>query len=394
MSSFIRLLAGLLTAGGLITVVVIAAGLFGGTYTPVLPMTVMARRAGLVMNEDAKVKLHGAPVGKVDSIESLPDGLAVLHLAIDPRYVHLIPSNVGVNIASTTVFGAKYVELVDPAQPVAESIHAGQVLDATHVTVENNTVFEELTSVLSTISPEKLNQTLGAMATALNGRGQRVGQGLADLDDSLRRLDPSLDNLEHDFATAPGVLATYADAAPDLVTIIENSTRISQTILDEQHNLDALLVSAIGVSDIGTTVLGDNREALAGMLHLMVPTTDLLNRYHAALNCGIAGILPLANAKPLPKPGAMVTGNFVFGADRFRYPGDLPKVAATGGPQCTGLPVVPYGTRVPWVVTDVGTNPWKYTNPKLLWNSDGLKQALFGPIDGPPRNSAGIGNGG
>ena len=44
-----------------------------------------------------------------------------------------------------------------------------------------------------------------------------------------------------------------------------------------------------------------------------------------------------------------------------------------------------------YLVTDTGTNPWKYGNQGWLVNSDGLKQALFGPIDGPPRNSAQIG---
>ena len=46
----------------------------------------------------------------------------------------------------------------------------------------------------------------------------------------------------------------YADAAPDLVKTVDNATRISQTIVDEQHNLDAFLISAIGLADIGNDV--------------------------------------------------------------------------------------------------------------------------------------------
>jgi hypothetical protein len=33
-----------------------------------------------------------------------------------------------------------------------------------------------------------------------------------------------------------------------------------------------------------------------------------------------------------------------------------------------------------------------YGNPQLLINSDLLKQLLYGPIAGPPRNSAQVGN--
>jgi hypothetical protein len=39
-------------------------------------------------------------------------------------------------------------------------------------------------------------------------------------------------------------------------------------------------------------------------------------------------------------------------------------------------------------VSDTGSNPFKYGNQGMLLNSDGLKQWLFGPIGGPPRNSA------
>ena len=61
-----------------------------------------------------------------------------------------------------------------------------------------------------------------------------------------------------------------------LSTRVKNTTRISQTIVEEQDNLDAFLVSAIGLADIGNDVVGSNRQALTDVLHLLVPTTDLL----------------------------------------------------------------------------------------------------------------------
>jgi ABC-type transporter Mla subunit MlaD len=296
-----------------------------------------------------------------------------------------------VEIASTTVFGAKYVQLMPPADPSPQRMHPGQVLDARHVTVEINTVFEQLTSVLSRIEPEKLNETLGAIAKALDGRGDKLGQALSDLDEFLATVDPSLPALEHDLAVAPDVVNAYADAAPDLVKTVDNATRISQTIVDEQLNLDALLISAIGLADIGNDVVGTNRQPLTDVLHLLVPTTDLTNEYNPALTCGLAGIVPLQTGPPSPVPGQLNSTSFVLGVERYRYPKDLPKVAATGGPQCTDLPNVPFGQRTPFVVTDNGSNPWQYGNQGILLNSDALKQWLFGPIDGPPRNTAQIG---
>ena len=179
------------------------------------------------------------------------------------------------------------MQFVFPTIPSAESLRAGQVLDAQHVMVEVNTVFEELTSVLSKIEPAKLNETLGAIASAVNGRGEKIGQMLTDLDAYLAKMEPSLPALSHDLEVAPQVLRAYGDAAPDFVAVADNAARISDTIVDQEQNLDAALVSVTGLADIGNDVIGTNRQPLTDVLHLLVPTTDLLNKYNQALWCAL-----------------------------------------------------------------------------------------------------------
>ena len=225
----------------------------------------------------------------------------------------------------------------------------------------------------------------------MRGRGEKFGQTLVDLDRALATINPALGNLNHALYIAPQVVEPLADAAPDLLSAVANVTRVSDTVVEERDSLNALLLSAIGVADIGTEVLGENRGPLADVLHLLVPTTDLTNQYNRALTCGLGAMLPLANGPGLPVPGAVLLQGFFLGRERYRYPGNLPKVAAKGGPQCTDLPNVGYERRPPFVVTDIGANQAQYGNQGILLNSEGLKQALFGPLDGPPRNSAQIG---
>ena len=130
------------------------------------------------------------------------------------------------------------------------------------------------------------------------------------------------------------------------------------------------------------------------MLHVLVPTTDLLNEYHKSLTCGIGGLVPFAKSPPqfsgrlrLRRPDARRRA--------LPLPGDLPKVAATSGGRdyCEelGLPELPPEFVPPLIVADVGANPAQYGNSGILLNSDGLKKWLFGPLDGPPRNTAQIG---
>ena len=392
-SSAVRPVVGLASVAVLAGIVFFAVGMFRGSFGTTVPVTVVSERAGLVMNPEARVKMRGVQVGQVDSIENRADGKAVLHLAMDPSQLGDIPSNVTVNITSSTVFGAKFVELVAPPNPSAQPLAKGQQLDAQHVTVEINTVFQQLTSVLKAIDPIKLNQTLAAISGALNGRGEKLGQTVTDFDSLLKKLNPSLGNISRDLEVAPVALNAYGDVAPDLVDILDNTTKVSNTLVDQQKNLDDFLLSAIGLADAGNPVLADNRQALSDDLRMLLPTTALTSQYQENLRCGIQGLIPFIHTPPFDRAGVSVLTNFTFGVERYRYPQDLPKVAAKSGPSCKDqhLPVVPNNFRPPFLVADVGANPWAYGNQGLLLNSDALKQLLFGPIDGPPRNTAQIG---
>jgi phospholipid/cholesterol/gamma-HCH transport system substrate-binding protein len=394
-SSAVRPLTGLALIVAIGLIIALAIGLFRGSFTRTEPVTVISDRAGLVMNNDAKVKMRGVQIGKVKSIEYRSDGTAALHLAMDPSQLHLIPSNVKVDIESSTVFGAKSVDMVTPENPSPQQLRPGQVIQSQHVMVEINTVFQQLVQVLDKIDPVKLNQTLGAIAKAFNGRGEKFGRTLTDFNAFLAKIEPSLPYLSHDLESAVPTLSAYADAAPDLIRTAGSATQVSNTIVDQQQELDQFLVSSIGLADIGNDVIGGNEPALAEVLHLLVPTTELLNRYNESLYCSIGGLAVMANSPPLPgnNSAVVVSAGLTLGAERYRYPQDLPKVAAKGRPYCKelGLPNVPPNFRVPAIVADVGANPFQYNNQGILLDSAGLKNWLFGPIPGPPRNSAQIG---
>lgn len=392
-SNAVRPLAGIGLVVALLAIFGVSIGLFAGKFTETVPVTVISDRAGLVMNPDAKVKMRGVQVGSVRSIDYRADGTAALQLDMDPSQLHLIPSNVQVDIASSTVFGAKFVQLEAPEKPTGE-LQKGQVIRGDTVTVEINTVFQQLVQVLDAVEPTKLNETLGAVAQAFSGRGEKFGQTLTDFNALLAKIEPSLPNLSHDIEAAVPALTAYADAGSDLVSTVENTTTLGNSIVDEQNNLDEFLVSSIGLADLGNEVVGGNRQALTKTLELLVPTTELLHLYRKSLWCGIGGLVPFAKSPP-QFSGIFVSAGLTLGVERYRYPRDLPKVAASSGGRdyCAelGLPEMPAEFIPPLIVGDVGSNPAQYGNAGILLNSEGLKNWLFGPLDGPPRNTAQIG---
>ncbi|MET8876384.1 MCE family protein [Nocardia sp. NPDC004604] len=378
-------LAGLGMVLALVAIVSVAMVMFFGGFTKTVSVTVDAPRSGLVLDPDAKVKIRGVEIGRVSKIKQTGDG-ARLTLAMDPELLKMVPSNAAVDIKSTTVFGAKYINFIVPEQASSTSLKPGATVTAQSVTVEFNTLFQHLTDVLQKIEPEKLNATLSALGTALQGRGEKLGDLLARSDAYLRDINPSLPALQRDLVASTGVTNLYADTVPDLLRTTDNATVTARTIVEEQENVDAMLANLIGLADTTGSVLRENEQPLVTALDLLRPTTQLLNDYKPALYClvvGLANVLPLGedifggrfDAVPL-------NASFMPGADPYQYPQDLPKVNATGGPHCEGvLDRVP-DSHANYVVTD--TSEGHVWTPSTAPHVNGPKvfQILFAGLPG------------
>ncbi len=367
---------------GLVLIVVFALTKFAGGFTSTVPVTITSERAGLVMDPQAKVKLRGVEVGRVANI-SLDGDFARIDLDMDPSMLSKIPANAVVDIKSTTVFGAKYINFLVPPNPSPQSIQAGAVISADSVTVEFNTLFQHLSEVLQKLEPEKLNATLGAISSALNGRGNELGELLEDTDSYLETMNPSLPALQRDLSAAAIVTNVYADATPDLMRILDNATTTSGTIVDEQANLDLLLMNVTGLADTANGVLTENEQSLATSLSTLTNTTTLLEEYSPSLTCFLVGLNkgrlafgPLAGAGD--NASIQLSASFLLGDPAYTVEKDLPKVAASGGPNCYGLPDFDpkQDGNAKFVVADTGEQPYIPTTQPSV-NVPSIFQFLF-----------------
>ncbi|WP_156768149.1 MlaD family protein, partial [Mycobacterium sp. E1386] len=108
-------------------------GQFRGDFTPKTKLTMLASRAGLVMDPGSKVTYNGVEIGRVANIsETVRDGKPAAKFTLDvyPRYLSLIPANVNADIKATTVFGGKYVSLTTPQNPSPQKLNPHTVIDA------------------------------------------------------------------------------------------------------------------------------------------------------------------------------------------------------------------------------------------------------------------------
>ena len=185
------------------TFVWLCSALFAGTLTKSVAVTLTSDRAGLVMESGAKVKLRGVPVGRVVGVE--PGSSPVrLKLELFPDQIKHIPANAQAQIRATTIFGAKYVDLIYPDRPSAQHISTGAVLQSRNVSTEVNTVFENLVDVLNKIEPPKLNAVLSAMADAVRGRGDRIGEATTAANHVLGEINPRMATVQQDWRSLKG----------------------------------------------------------------------------------------------------------------------------------------------------------------------------------------------
>ncbi|MBV9090499.1 MAG: MCE family protein [Mycobacteriaceae bacterium] len=360
-------------AAAILTALILAFALitylsYSGSFTSTDTVTVTSPRAGLVMEKDAKVKYRGIQVGKVKAI-ALSDDQAQLTLAIDSGQLRYIPSNAAVRIASTTVFGAKSVEFLAPKNPSGSSLRPGAHVQATAVQIEVNTLFQTLVDVLDKIDPVNLNATLSAFSEGLRGHGDDLGATLSGLNQLLPKLNPKLGTLQSDFQKTAAVGNIYADAGPDLVTVIKNVPTISNTIVDQRDNLNATLLAATGLANNGYATLAPaENDYIAAIQRFRVPL-KVLSDYSPEFDCLFRGIYrAIGLFGPViggTRPGLFTSSNFILGVPIYTYPESLPIVNATGGPNCRGLPNMPskqFGGswfRSPFLVTDNAYIPYQ-----------------------------------
>ncbi|QLL05764.1 MCE family protein [Mycobacterium vicinigordonae] len=342
--------------------IALTAGAFTGKFDTFVPLTLVSDRAGLVMESGAKVKLRGVQVGQVASIGT-DTKAARLQLKMQPDAFKFLPSNVEAEIKSTTAFGSKYVELTVPEHPSPARLKPGAVLHSRNVTVEVNTVFENLQSVVQAIDPAKLNAILSAFAQSLRGKGDRIGQAITDANDVLQAVNPRLDTMHLDWKLFGKTMAAYSTAAQDILTILDSASTTSVTLTDNQRSLDAVLMSAIGFSQAGIGVIGRSEANIVRSINLLDPTTALLQMYSPTYTClfqGAQWYVEHGGRETLGGNGYsfIMDAGLLFGDDPYRYPKNLPKVNATGGPggrpSCGSLPDPSANYPVRALVTDTG----------------------------------------
>jgi phospholipid/cholesterol/gamma-HCH transport system substrate-binding protein len=340
-----RRAAGVLFLLVLVLLAWLSVALYQKRFTPVAMVTLYTTSVGNEMNLGAEVMVRGVQVGEVRQITADGSG-ARLELAIDPGAVGELPANTSAEMLPTTLFGERYVDLIVPANPGPQTLANGSVIaqDRSSDALELEQVLNNLLPLLRAVEPDKLSVILTALGQGLQGRGAALGQTLTTLNSYLGQLNPNLPTLDTDIRELAGLARTYNQAAPGILSALNDFTATSQVVASERANVAALLVNlTVAATDL-RSFLAANEQNIIGLSTDSPATLSILARYAPEFPCTLQDLVSFEPAinkvlgQGTSQPGLHVSVTVVQPRGQYLPGRDTPVYGDNLGPQCYPVP--------------------------------------------------------
>lgn len=314
-------------------------------------VTMETSSIGLQLPERADVKVRGVIVGEVLGFEPTADGAEVT-LGIYPDRIDSIPADVSGSIVPKTLFGEKYVSLVVPGDTTvttAGHLQPGQTIGRTQVSVEVEKVLSNLYPLLRTVQPAELNQTLNALATALEGRGEQLGENLEVVDHYLERINPQIPQLIDDLRLTAKVSDTYADVMPQIAQILDDTVTTTGTLEDRSDQLQALFDDVSSFSKTARAFLADNEDNIIQLGQVSQEQLRVFARYSPEFSCLTKGIVKAGKRQAEAFRGFTlhIVLETLPNQPRAYDANDRPHFGEDRGPSCLHLPNAPWSQSNP-----------------------------------------------
>ena len=322
--------------------------IFNKTFTDYEKVKLQTSKIGLQLPNRADVKIRGVIVGEVLEFESNADG-AVLTLGIFPSEIDTIPENVTGNIVPKTLFGEKYVSLEIPEDPSPEHLTADDVIERTVISTEVEQVLSDLYPLLRTVQPAQLNMMLTALSTALEGRGEQLGENLETVDAYLKRFNPQIPALVEDLRLTARVSGTYADVLPEIAQILDDTVTTTGTFETREQQLQALFADVSSFSDTARTFLAQNGDNMVRLGEVSAAQLRVLSRYSTEFPCLTEGIVKAGKLQAEAFRGFIlhIVLETLPRQPRPYRAEDRPRFDDDRGPSCLHLPNPPWSQSNP-----------------------------------------------
>ncbi|TKG71980.1 MCE family protein [Prauserella endophytica] len=327
--------------------VTLSVKIYNKDFSPAVMVTLQTDRVGNQLRETSDVKARGVVVGEVRGIRSVTDG-AEISLALHPEHIGRLPKDVSALLVPKTLFGERYVQLSIPDSSAQPPLSEGDVItqDRSANAIELERVFGNLLPVLQAVQPQKLASTLTAVSTALEGRGEQLGDTLVTAAEYLEEFNPNLPRLNENIRDLAEVSGLYGDIAPDVLDALTDTAVTLGTVSERGADLDLLYAQVTTAAHDVTRFLRENEHNLIQLAATSREPLELAARYSPSFPCTLKALAELKPSmekvlgKGTDEPGLHFEAEVTQSRGKYVPGVDTPGYDETGGPRCypSGVP--------------------------------------------------------
>ncbi|MEU3271657.1 MCE family protein [Saccharomonospora sp. NPDC006951] len=328
--------------------ITLSVRIYNKDFVSSVMVTLHTDRVGNQLRANSDVKARGVIVGEVRDIRATGEG-AEISLALDPSTVERLPKDVAALLIPKTLFGERYVQLSIPDGSNQPPLREGDVIsqDRSANAIELERVFDNLLPVLQAVQPQKLASTLTAASTALEGRGEQLGNTLAEAANYFEEFNPSLPRFNENIRDLATVSELYGDIAPDVLDALTDTAVTLDTVKEKAGELNLLYAQVTSTSQDVTGFLRANKDNLIGLAATSRAPLEIAARYSPSFPCTLKALNDLRASmdkvlgKGSAEPGLHLSATVTQSRGKYRPGVDTPAYTATGGPRCYPSGVAP-----------------------------------------------------
>jgi phospholipid/cholesterol/gamma-HCH transport system substrate-binding protein len=221
-----------------------------------------------------RVEIAGVKVGRVERIRI--DGTKVV-ADFDIKGGHRLGSDTTASINVLNLLGEKYVDLVPHG---SDRLPSGATirLDHTHAGYDIVATLSQLTDTtekLDTQTAAKALQTVSDTMKAASPEIRGSLEGVARLSQTIADNDQDVEQL---LTHAASVAKTVDERKVDLLKLMQNSDKVFRELIRRREDIHALLVAARSLSNQLTGLVKDNEKEIGPALRELQTGIDFLNR--------------------------------------------------------------------------------------------------------------------
>lgn len=328
----------MLIVGALIATVLLAWG--KGMFSDDVQVSAQVDDIGGALATGADVKVNGVIVGRLGSIESR-DGGVRLGLVIDGDAADEIPRDVSARILPASVFGTSYVDLAMPKNASGIHLAAGQLIeqDRRDSTLELQDSLDSTYRVMTAVKPAELAVTLGAIADALDGRGEKLGTTMETFNDYLGKLNAQTPLLKEDLALLAKNLDTFGKVSPELLDAVDSGLVTARTIVAKRAQLTSILAGGTALADEADRLLTDQEKPFVDTMRQSATVVDAVFDQRTGLASGFRNFVSFASkGKGVFADGPWMATDVIIktGDDAPYTAADCPVFGPVRGDNCGG----------------------------------------------------------